>query len=251
MSETLQARTGLDLDALYAAEERSRALIVDDDPDVVGLLKLSLRNAGIDVVGAYGGFEAVRKCADTKPDVVLLDLMMPDVDGWETLKLLRQIGNIPVVVVSAKGTSEDVIQGLNAGVDDYVPKPFKPGEVVARVKAVLRRARSQDGQPLKKRAFPQVGVLIDFETREIFKDGDPIQLPPKAFAVLEILARHAPRPVPYSEIAEKVWGEDTPKILNRIKYTILIIRRQLEDDPSNPQLVLNRTGLGYQLNTRV
>lgn len=240
-------RNGFDLDIFLDVHSRQRALIIDDDSDTVQLLKLALQRAGMDVLGALDGYEAVRKFTDAQPDVVLLDLMMPELDGLETLRMLRQVHDVPIVIVSAKATKEDIVRGLDAGGDDYVPKPFHPAEVVARVNAVLRRAKpTAMGSRL---VFPKANLAIDLETREVTVDGTPIQFTPKTFAVLEVLARHAPRPVSHQQIAEEVWGEDTPQVRKRIKYTILLIRRSLGDQVEKPRMVLNRPAFGYQLNT--
>jgi DNA-binding response OmpR family regulator len=238
---------GFDLDAYLDMPSRPLALIVDDDSDTVKILKITLQKAGFDVMSALDGFEAVRKCADTRPDIILLDLMMPDLDGWETLRMLRQIQDTPVVIVSAKGAKEDIIKGLNAGGDDYVSKPFHLDEIVARVHAVLRRARKEEES--NRRVFPEVGLTIDFDTREVTMNDTTISFTPKTFAVLEVLAKNAPRPVSHEQIAEEVWGEDTPSVRKRIKYTILLIRRKLSDDDERPSLILNRPAFGYQLNT--
>jgi two-component system response regulator ResD len=238
---------GFDLDAYLDVPSRRRALIVDDDSDTVKLLKLALQKAGFDVMGALDGFEAVRKCADTQPDIILLDLMMPDLDGWETLRMLRQIQDIPVVIVSAKDTKDDIVKGLNAGGDDYVAKPFHLEEIIARVHAVLRRASKEEDA--NRRVFPEVGLTIDFDTREVVLNDNTIQFTPKTFAVLEVLAKYAPRPVSHEQIAEQVWGEDSSSVRKRIKYTILLIRRKLSDDDNKSDLILNRPAFGYQLNT--
>jgi DNA-binding response OmpR family regulator len=174
--------------------------------------------------------------------------MMPDMDGWETLRMLRQIRDIPVVIVSAKDGKEDIVKGLNAGGDDYVAKPFHLDEVVARVQAVLRRSKQDD--VVNRRVFPEVGLTVDYETREVIMNDATIQFTPKTFAVLKVLTQNAPRPVSHKQIAEEVWGEDTPQVRKRIKYTILLIRRKLGDQNDKPNLILNRPAFGYQLNTQ-
>jgi DNA-binding response OmpR family regulator len=247
MLRSSRVENGFDLDALLDVHPRQRALIVDDDSDTVTLLKLALQRAGMDVLGALDGYEAVRKFSDAQPDIVLLDLMMPEMDGFETLRMLRQIQDVPIVIVSARASKEDIVKGLEAGGDDYVPKPFHPGEVVARVNAVLRRAKPLDSG--SRLVFPKANLAIDFGTREVVMQGTPIQFTPKTFAVLEVLARNAPRPVSHQEIAEEVWGEDTAKVRKRIKYTILLIRRKLGDNEDKPRLILNRPAFGYQLQT--
>jgi DNA-binding response OmpR family regulator len=240
---------GIDLDALKENPPRDRALIVDDDPAMVNLLKYTLRTAGMDVMGALDGSEALQKCIDLQPDIVLLDLMMPQMDGWETLQKLRQITKVPVLIVSAKDSKEDIVRGLEIGADDYLPKPFNPQELLARIQAVMRRAAVE--APESKKLFAQGDLLIDFEMREVTRSGRLIELSPKEFSVLEVLTKRAPKPVSYEELAESVWGKDQPKIRERIKWVIFRLRQKLEQDPTTPRLILNRAGMGYQLNPEV
>jgi two-component system KDP operon response regulator KdpE len=240
-----QETPGLDLDALNATPDRNRILIIDDDVDMVTLLKLTLRNAGMDVAGAHNSDEAVQKCSKFQPDLILLDLMMPMVDGFETLRRLRQITTAPVVIVSAKHTKPDVVKGLDIGADDYVTKPIYPPEIVSRIQAVLRRTGVSE--PITKCLFPKSGLRIHFDTQEVFLKDEPVVLSPIAFRALAVLAKHAPDPVSYTDLAVEVWGEDNSKIRNRIKWIIHQLRKKLEHDPSNPEIILNRSGFGYQL----
>lgn len=241
------SRKGLDLDAVRAKPSANRALIIDDDPDTVDLIKIIFRNAGLDVIGAYNGPEAIEKCADLHPHVILLDLMMPGMDGWETYDKIRSLTDAPVIVVSADIKKENVVRGLNLGFDDYVTKPFYPPELVARVKSVMRRVDKVT--PIPVREFPGVELTLDLETQAVMLKGREIHLSAREFAVLKVLAGKAPRLVRYEEIAEEVWGSDSVKIRNRIKYLIYLLRQKLEDDPDKPRLILNREGLGYLLFT--
>lgn len=241
------ARRGIDLDAFVGKASMQRALIVDDDPDTVDLIKIVIRNAGMDVVGAFSGIEALEKCSDLQPNIILLDLMMPGMDGWETYNRLRKLTDAPVIVVSADAKKENVVKGLNIGFDDYVTKPFFPPELVARVNVVLRRAGQS--KPVTARIFSAIGLVIDFETHDVLLREKVVQLSPREFAILAALAKKAPRMVRYEEIAAGIWGEDNVKIRNRIKYLIYLIRQKMENDPNNPELILNREGLGYQLHT--
>jgi len=241
------ARRGIDLDAFVGKASMQRALIVDDDPDTVDLIKIVIRNAGMDVVGAFSGVEALEKCSDLQPNIILLDLMMPGMDGWETYNRLRKLTDAPVIVVSADSKKENVVKGLNIGFDDYVTKPFFPPELVARVNVVLRRAGQS--KPVTARIFSAIGLVIDFETHDVLLREKVVQLSPREFAILQALAKKAPRMVRYEEIAAGIWGEDNVKIRNRIKYLIYLIRQKMENDPNNPELILNREGLGYQLHT--
>ena len=240
------SQRGMDLDTIQTRPSARRALIIDDDPDTVDLIKIIFRNAGMDVVGAFSGKEAIQKCSDTVPSVILLDLMMPDMDGWETFHNIRQMTDVPVIVVSADTKKENVVKGLNIGFDDYVTKPFFPPELVARVNTVLRRASG--AIPLTKRVYPDVDLTIDFETHEVQLRGEDVHLSSREFALLEVLAVKAPRLVRYEEIATKIWESDNYKVRNRIKYLIYLLRQKVELDPNDPQLIVNREGLGYQLN---
>jgi two-component system KDP operon response regulator KdpE len=242
------AQKGVDLDTIQARSSARRALIIDDDPDTVDLIKIIFRNAGMDVVGAFSGKEAIQKCSDSTPSVILLDLMMPDMDGWETYNNIRQMTDAPVIVVSADTKKENVVRGLNSGFDDYITKPFFPPELVARVNTVLRRSRGSS--PVTKRVYPEIDLTIDFETHEVNLRGEEIHLSSREFALLEVLARKAPRLVRYEEIASKIWDKDNYKVRNRIKYLIYLLRQKIEIDPNDPQLVINREGLGYQLDTK-
>jgi DNA-binding response OmpR family regulator len=243
--ESAVSRKGVDLDTLQAKPSARRALIIDDDPDTVDLIKIIFRNTGMDVIGAFSGREAIQKCADTHPSVILLDVMMPEMDGWETFHNIRQMTDVPVIVVSADTKKESVVKGFDLGVDDYVTKPFFPPELVARVNSVLRRASGTS--PVTKRVFPEIDLTIDFETHDIILRGEPVYLSSREFSLLEVLAVKAPRLVRYEEIATKIWGDDNIRVRNRIKYLIYLLRQKVEEDANDPQLIRNREGLGYQL----
>lgn len=245
-SNAARAR-GMDLDLIYDMPDRQKVLIIDDDIDTVQLLKEILRASGFDVIGANSCDEALRKCADMPPHIILLDLMMPDKDGWETFKYLREITTAPVIVVSAKDAKEEVVRGLQIGVDDYMTKPFFNAEVVARVKTVLRRARTPE--VTSKMVFPDIDLVINLESQEVYIHGKPIHLTTREFAILAILAKQAPRNVNYETIAREVWGEDSPNARKRIKYLVYLLRHKLEKDPTNPVMILNNEAFGYKLQT--
>ena len=215
---------------------------------MIDLVRLILGRRGFLVIGANGGIEGLETVRQEKPDLVLLDLMMPDMDGWETYSNIRQMTDAPVIVVSADTKKENVVRGLNTGFDDYVTKPFFPPELVARVNTVLRR--SGGSQQVTKRVYPEIEMTIDFETHEVHLRGEEIHLSSREFALLEVLAQKAPRLVRYEEIASKIWDKDNYKVRNRIKYLIYLLRQKIEIDPNDPKLVINREGLGYQLDTQ-
>lgn len=238
--------SGVDLDEVYASERHS-VLVVEDEPDTLVLLKYVLRSAGFNVMGAMSGSEAIKKYTEIKPDLVMLDLMMPDMDGWETLRYLRQLSDVPVIVISAIGDKEDIVKALRLGVDDYLTKPFFNAEVVARAQAVLRRyGKAEDTSRL---VFPEVDLIIDFQTQKVTLRDISIQFTNKEFAVLGVLARNAPEVVNYQTIAQQVWGMDTPDVRKRIKYLVYIIRRKFQNLEHERELISNVDRLGYRMNT--
>ena len=242
----MQVLSGVDLDDVYASERHS-ILVVEDEPDTVMLLKHILRSGGFNVMGALTGAEAIKKCAEIKPDLIILDLMMPDMDGWETYRYLRQMTDTPVIVISAIGNKEEIVKALRMGVDDYITKPFFNAEVIARAQAVLRRYGKTD--EISRLVFPDVDLVIDFQAQKVTLRGQGVPLTNKEFAVLTVLARHAPEVVNYQTIAQQVWGMDTADVRKRIKYLVYIIRRKFQRLNPEHELISNVDRLGYKMNT--
>lgn len=241
--------TGIDLDELNTVERR-QVLVVEDEMDTIFLLKQILRIAGFDVMSAVSGAEALTKLAEHRPDLVLMDLMMPEMDGFQTMNNMRQmVQNLPIIIVSALGNKEDIVKGLQSGADDYIAKPFYNSEVTERVKAVLRRS----GQPkeLSSLIFPGIGLSIDLQTQEVSSSGKTIHLTSKEFAVLSLLAKHAPAIVSYDTVAQNVWSEDTPDVRRRIKYLVYLIRRKFEALNPGLEIIQNIDRLGYRLQTEL
>jgi DNA-binding response OmpR family regulator len=236
---------GLDLDAVNELGSQRVVLVVEDDPDTLNLLKLTLRRAGMNVVGATDGKQAIRKWMETNPNIVLLDIMMPEMDGWETLSQLRAVTEAPIIMLSAMSQKENVVRGLREGADDYVSKPFVGDEVVARVEAALRRSGPKE--PVTKLSFPERALFLDLQTHQVTFRDQLIDLTPREFAVLEVLAKQQPKPVSYEVLAQEVWGEDSEKIRERIKWIVYLLRQKVEVDPSAPELIVNKTRYGYQL----
>jgi DNA-binding response OmpR family regulator len=240
---------GIDLDELDISQ-RKRVLVVEDELDTVFLLKQILRMAGFNVLSATSGREALLKAAEQEPDLVLLDLMMPEMDGWAILEHLRQmIDNVPVIIVSARGSKDDVVKGLQAGADDYVAKPFHNTELSERVKAVLRRASKP--RELSRLVFPDIGMELDLNMQEVSINEKSMRLTPKEFDILSLLAKHAPAIVSYESIADNVWGQESPEIRRRIKYLIYLLRRKFESIEADPDLIMNIDRLGYKLQTEI
>ncbi|WP_299024805.1 response regulator transcription factor [uncultured Thermanaerothrix sp.] len=238
---------GADLDEFYSGQ-RSRIMIVEDDPDTTTLLKQILRTAGFDVLSAANGIEALRKYHTITPDMVLLDLLMPEMDGWETLRQLRQVSTTPVLVLTAVDAKESLMECFHLGADDYLVKPFHRGEVLARINAILRRSRHV--QSSHRYVFPNVGLIIESQSREVRYKNERIPLTVKEFEVLSTLAKYAPEVVDYLTLSEAVWGRDLPQARQRIKFLIYLLRRKLGNvDEAGADLIVNVDRLGYKLET--
>jgi len=237
---------GLDLDELSAVDHQ-RVLIVDDEPETILLLKGIVRSAGFDVLSASSGADAIKKCKSANPDLVLLDLMMPEMDGWETMHYIRDMADIPIIIISAISAKDDVVRALQLGVDDYLTKPFFSAEVIARIRAVLRRASKPP--EITRFVFPQARLLIDLSSQVVQYEDRDIHLTPKEFAVLSTLAKQAPSIVGYRDISTAVWGEDSDDAHKRTKYLIYLLRRKfLAIDPTC-NIIQNIDRLGYKLQT--
>lgn len=235
---------GTDLDYIRK-ETRPRVLIVDDDLDFVEMLKLILRHAGFDVAGASDSNTALEKCAELNPDVILLDLMIPGVDGWGIYQILREITRAPVIVVSASGNRDNAVRSLEMGIYDYISKPFYNPEIIARINRVLQRV--EQAGPIKVKVFPNENLRIDLDAQEVVLRGETLQLLPREFKFLSILAESAPKKVSYKALGEILWGEDNEKTRSHLKTIVFSLRQKMEVDPTSPRLILNYRGVGYQL----
>jgi len=239
--------SGVDLDE-DPGMDRKRILIVEDDNDTVFLLKQIMMRAGFGVMSARSGQEALKKVAELKPDLVLLDLMIPEMDGWSILSYLRKVSNLPIIIISALANKEYVVRALKDGVDDYITKPFYNEEVVARITAVLRRA-SQEEQ-VSRLVLPGLGLTIDLTSQEVTCGGASIQLTAKEFAVLSVLAKQAPAIVSYPVIARSVWGQDGAEARKRTKYLVYLLRRKFQTLLPDQEIFINVGRLGYKLQTQ-
>ncbi|EKD87744.1 MAG: hypothetical protein ACD_35C00239G0001 [uncultured bacterium] len=238
--------SGVDLDELEPVNRR-RILVVDDEPDTITLLKHIFINDGFNVAGALSGREAIKKINDINPSIVILDLLMPEMDGRQTLDAIRKINDIPVIVLSAVNQKEEIVNLLQHGVDDYITKPFNSAEVTARVHAVLRRAEKP--MVMNVLSFPGVDLIIDLETYEVTYKSSTIQLTGKMFEVLALLAKSAPKVVNYQELTEKVWGENSASVRNRLKYLVYLLRQEFLKIDDKVELIENIDRLGYKLIT--
>jgi len=218
-----------------------RILVVDDDANASRLVKLYLQKDGYSVMVAADGREALEIARDKKPDLIVLDLMMPHVDGLEVCRRLRQESDVPIIMLTARTTDADKLTGLDMGADDYVTKPFSPGELAARVRAVLRRLPGERGPDELRRG----DLLLDFRKREAFRHGLPLGLTRAEFRLLGVLATQPGRVFSRDQLIEKALGDDFDGYERTIDAHIRNLRRKLEPDPAHPHYVKTVYGAGY------
>jgi DNA-binding response OmpR family regulator len=224
---------------------RRRILVVDDEPRMIRFIRLNLEHDGYDVFEASSGEEALEKLRDQIPNLVLLDVMMPGMDGFETLRMLREISTVPVIMLTAKGDVEDRVKGLELGADDYIAKPFDHAELVSRVGAVLRRTE-MPSEPEHDVITVDDRLKIDFDRREVFVDGQLTKLRPTEFRLLYHLVKNAGWVVPHEQLLAKVWGYEYRDETHYLRLYINYLRQKLEKDPSDPQYILTERGVGYR-----
>lgn len=222
-------------------------LVVDDDREIVESIGIFLAAEGYGVLKAYNGIEALEALGDNTVHLMILDIMMPQFDGINTLMKLRQSRNIPVILLSAKSEDADKILGLTAGADDYVTKPFNPSELVARVKSQLRRYTMLGSIDREPSHIVTGGLSIDTDSRTVKVDGEDVRLTPLEYKILELLAKNRGRVFSAEEIYRKVWNEDTVVGDNTIAVHIRHIREKIEINPKEPRYLKVVWGIGYKL----
>lgn len=224
-----------------------KIMIVDDEPDILELLEKSLSIEGFqNIIKIDNGLSAVNSCRELQPDMMILDVMLPGIDGYEVCKRIREFSHCPILFLSSKNDELDKILGLAVGGDDYVTKPFSPKEVAFRVKAQLRRTEYKQ-RPPKAEAL-KVGVLsIEADGCRVTKDGKEIELTAREFEILQYMAQNIGRVISRERLYETVWGEDSYGCDNTIMVHIRHLREKLEDDPAIPKYIVTMKGLGYKL----
>ncbi len=220
-------------------------LVVDDESRMVRFVRMNLELEGFHVSEAGSGMEALEKVRDELPDLVLLDVMMPEMDGFETLERLREISTVPVIMLTVKGDEEDRIRGLELGADDYVTKPFSPRELASRIRAVLRRAEMPS--PVAKTTIDIDDHLqIDFRQREVIVDGEHIRLRPTEYRLLYHLVNNAGWVMTHEMLLSKVWGYEYRDETGLLRLYITYLRKKIEPDPSHPRYIFTERGTGYR-----
>ncbi len=223
-----------------------KILVIDDDPDVRTILKMTLERAGYDVAVAASGTEGLERVIDYYPDLILLDIMMPAMDGWQVCHRLREATEIPIIMLTVLGKEQDVAKGLHLGADDYILKPWSNRELLARVRAVLRRTDTSS-TALRHNIYVQGDLVIDPIQREVTIGGNKINLTAIEFRLLTYLARRSGQVVPYSELMTQVWGTEFSQNIISLRVHVHNLRRKIEKDPQNPRYILAKRGIGYYL----
>jgi two-component system KDP operon response regulator KdpE len=221
-----------------------RILVVDDDPQIRRVMKATLVGHGYEVVEARTGEEALEKTPAEMPSLVLLDMNMPGIGGLETCRALRQGSDIPVIILSVRNSEKDKVAALDAGADDYVTKPFSIEELLARIRAALRRSPSSpEAGP---HAFSSPELEIDFETRRVRAHGADVRLTPKEFDLLRYLVAHAGKPVTHRELLQAVWGPDYGDEPEYLRVFINQVRKKIEPEPAKPRFIVTEPWVGYK-----
>jgi DNA-binding response OmpR family regulator len=226
-------------------EDAKLILVVDDEPRMRRFMQMNLDLEGYRVIEAGNGLEAVNRVREDLPDLVLLDVMMPEMDGFEALRLIRQTSSVPVIMLTVKGEEDDRVRGLELGADDYVTKPFSPRELASRIKAVLRRTEMP--APVEQSIIKVDDRLqLDFNRRQVIVEGKEIKLRPTEYRLLYHLVNNAGWTLPHETLLAKVWGHEYRDETHYLRLYITYLRQKIEKDPANPKYILTERGLGYR-----
>ncbi len=222
-----------------------KVLLIDDDLSILKLLGRYLENAGYDVVTAENGIRGLQQLYEERPDLVILDVMMPRMDGWETCRRIREMTDVPIIMLTVKGEEPDKLKAFRLGVDDYVTKPFSFAELAARVRAVLQRA-GRDVTHDHEMRIQVRDLILDRKTRVAIRGDETIELTPTEFLLLSVLMERAGEVISPEELVSAVWGPDYADATGYIRRYIWHLRQKIEPDPANPIYILNERGFGYR-----
>jgi two-component system KDP operon response regulator KdpE len=221
-------------------------LLIEDDPQIRRFLRASLITQGYELIEAGTGREGLALAAAQVPEVVLLDLGLPDMEGLEVIKQLRSWSSVPIIILSARGQERDKVANLDAGADDYLTKPFGVGELLARIRVALRK--SPPAEESQQEPFYSLGkIKVDFERRMVFRGQEEVHLTPIEYKLLSVLLKHRGKVVTHRQLLKEVWGPSYVEQNPYLRIFILNLRRKLEDDPTRPQYLLTEPGVGYRL----
>lgn len=223
---------------------KEKILVVDDEPKLLRLLRANLESVGYRVTCAMTAKAGLNAVEMESPDLVILDIMLPDGNGYEVARAIREFSDVPIIMLTAKASEQDKLEGFRAGADDYVTKPFSSAELIARVGAVLKRAEKKR----EDKTLPELkagNIVIKFSQRKVFRHGREVKLSPIEYNLLHCLATNAGRVMLHEELLSHVWGPEYKDELEYLRAYIRHLRRKIEDDPSNPRIILSSPGIGY------
>jgi two-component system KDP operon response regulator KdpE len=225
-----------------------KILIIDDEEPTVQLLSMLLEKRGFETIKAYSSDEGLRQAYRHQPDLVLLDIMMPDMDGWEICKRMRDMSDVPIIFLTARSDVKDIVRGLEMGADDYITKPYDNDELVARVRAHLRRSpRPNMSEEL---VFDDGEFRINFMNREVYVRNEVRHLTPKEFNLLAVLVRNAGRVVTRNDLVTQAWGEEYGDAIDSLKLYIHYLRQKVEVNATQPEYIITSRGVGYRFVNR-
>jgi len=223
-----------------------KILIIEDDPMQAEVVRLLLEHSGFSVVHALDGAEGLRKLYDTQPDLVVLDLMLPQIDGWEVCRRIREMSTVPIIIMTSRRSDEEKVKGLRMGADDYVVKPFNPNELAARIQAVLRRTRLPPPSKNSVMRFAGGELIIDPASLVVIVGGTPVELTQTEHRILIYLAEHPGQVVTVEDIFTAVWGFDTDVNVNNVKWYVWRLRQKLDGQDGVPRFIFTERGAGYR-----
>jgi DNA-binding response OmpR family regulator len=226
--------------------ENKKVLVVDDDPALLPLIEYTFAREGYEVFTASDGQEALKSFFDHKPDLVVLDIMMPRMDGWETCRRIREVSEVPIVMLTARGQDEDIVRGLEYGADDYLTKPFSIKVLLAHARAVLRRAALPAVEYDEPTTYADDYLTIDLKDRRITVGGEPVKLTPTEYRLLAYLVQNAGQVLTFRQILQNVWGWEYQDDLDYVRVYIWHLRQKLEHEPKTPRYIRTEIGVGYR-----
>lgn len=229
-------------------QKEKRVLVIDDDVLLARLIEHNLSLIEVEVLKAYNGYDGISVVRSQQPDLVILDIVLPDIDGWEVLQRIRQVSKVPIIMLTIKESEDDIVQALNHGADDYCTKPVGMAELSARVQAIFRRAELYQARDQVE--FADHLLKINLAEQRVLKDGEEVRLTPTEFNLVHYLLTKAGRFIKPKEILSQVWGQEYVDDVDLLRTCIWQLRRKLEPDPAQPRYILNRPGFGYMFNRR-
>jgi DNA-binding response OmpR family regulator len=225
--------------------QQKKILVIEDDEDIRTIVVTRLKMAGYETIVSAGGMDGLRRFYGDRPDLVVLDIAMPVMDGWQVLERLREVSDVPVLILTAASQERDKLRGLRSGADDYITKPFSGEELLARVEVALRRVVSSDDEA-ETTGYSDPGIAIDFQKHEVFVRGESVGLSPTEFRLLTALTRSANQVLGQDQLLDQVWGREYVGSLEVVRLYVGYLRRKIERDHETPTLIETVRGFGYR-----